>query len=573
MRPTLPIAFALALAACDEERITFTDGAAFVDAATDIAPTAPGAACGTNEQGEPLGGCSAGQYCVSPQEGFPNGYCAPDCRVAPCPAGSVCYPASTLHHYCLRGCARDSDCRVREGYVCRTWNPGFAPGCIPNDEPVGRRDGRACFATDSDGGVGPFLAPLPAVRFTSPSVGLSRAMLGTEAEAEPSIALDGRGGAVVSFMGVDTRSYWRGGVVRIAPDGSASAPLIVHDYDYPNVYQPTVAFDRAGTLHLVYVADFADRPGNFLRHTVSHDGGATVERAVSVFTDIACGLGCNAPVLAVGPDGTGDAVYAGAVGGRRDGSTVLSVARRAVDAAAFDLEVVIAALEVDGMQRRAPGIAALSAGPVAGEVTAAWVMRNLDNAQSSLGDRINRVRVRSSTDGGRTWGETSDATRAGDAPVAQVPWVARAAGVTHVVYVTGGVLGVWDVVLATRRDGASAWQHRVVNDDPERCATHAFAGLAVDGATGDAFVLWLDNRYDQAVAAAARCPADASQRCERNERVPGEPFVLSTTHDPLRWHGTRSALALAPDGALFAAWSDTRTGGPGVYLARGRAAP
>ncbi len=569
---TLTFASLTLVAGCDEPpKITFSD-ATFGTDAVDVPPTPPGQACGVNEQGEPLGGCSRGQYCVAPEEGFPNGYCAPDCRAAPCPTGAVCYPSSASRHYCLRGCERDSDCRTREGYVCRVWNPGSYPSCLPNDEPVGRRNGGPCYASEGDAGVGPFLAPLPAVTFTEPSVSVSREGFGTLSEAETSLAIAPTSGtAVLAFMGVDGHERWRGGFARINADGTVGAPATLHDFDFPDVLQPSVAFDRSGRLHVVYVANNPDIPGNALRHAASADQGATFERARSVLTSVACGLACAAPAVAVGPDGAGEAVYAGTIAGQRDGSGALIVARMAVDGTAFDPSTTLSAREIVGQQRRAPGIAALTAGPASGEVVAAWVMRNLDNALAGLGDPVNRVRVRSSSDGGRTWGTEEDITRAGDAPVAHVPWVARAHGVTHVVYVTGGLLGAWDVVLATKRDGESTWRHRVVNDDPDRCATHGFTGLAIDSATGDAHVAWIDGRFAAAVVAYARCPADSTQRCARNEAVSSTGFVLSTAADPMRWHGTRSALALGADGTLFAAWSDTRTGGPGVYLARGHA--
>lgn len=572
-RASLFAALALAAGCDDPARVTFVD-ASFGEVAADAPQTPPGQACGVNKQGEPLGGCSGGQYCIAPEEGFPNGYCAPDCRAAPCPAGAVCYPSSASRHYCLRGCQRDSDCREREGYVCRVWNPGSLPSCLPNDAPVGRRDGGACFVASEggDGGVGPFLAPLPTVAFTTPSVSVSRDGFGTLSEAEASLAVAPTSGAVVlGFMGVDGRERWRGGIARVSPDGAVGAPATLHDFDFPDVLQPSLAFDRSGRLHVAYVANNPDIPGNAFRHSTSTDQGATFERARSVLTQVACGLACAAPAIAIGRDGEGEAVYAATIAGQRDGSGALLIARMAVDATAFDAPVTLAAREVDGMRRRAPGIAAITAGPASGEAAAAWVMRNLDNALAGLGDPVNRVRVRASRDGGRTWGEAEDITRSGDAPVAHMPWIARARGVTHVVYVTGGLLGAWDVVLATRRDGETAWRHRVVNDDPERCATHGFAGLAVDPATGDAHLAWIDGRFAAATVAYARCSADATQRCGRNERVPGDGFVLSTAADPLRWHGTRSALALTADGSLFAAWSDTRTGGPGIYLARGSA--
>ena len=101
------------------------------------------------------------------------------------------------------------------------------------------------------------------------------------------------------------------------------------------------------------------------------------------------------------------------------------------------------------------------------------------------------------------------------------------------------------------------------------CATHAWAAVVADPVSGDAHVVWLDNRFGPGEVAYSRCPADVTQRCSRNELVSGEPFAFSTTQDPSRWVGTRSSLRLAPDGTLWAAWADTRTGGPGIYVVRG----
>ncbi len=563
------LACALFVMACDAPQVAFNDAGFAVFDAADATLVATGNACGTNDQGEPIGGCSAGQFCISPDEGFPNGYCAPDCRAAPCAEGDVCFPSSAQHHYCLRGCERDGDCRQREGYVCRAWRPGARPACVPNEEPIGRRDdGRACFATEGDGSVGPFLAPLPTGRFAR-AASLTRGRFEAMGEAEVSLAVDATGNAVVAFMGVDNRGlYWRGGVARVAPDGAVGAVTVLHDFDYPDTLAPGVAFDRAGRLHLVYVANHEDRPGNFLRHAVSLDGGVTFDRARSAFADVVCGLNCSSPMIAAGPDGDGDAVYVAAIAGQRDGTGALQVARMAADGSAFDPHSTLARLEVTSNARRAPGIASLAAGPARGAVYAAWVDRNVSHALSALGDRVNRVRLRASTDGARTWGDVEEVSRPEDAPVGHVPWVGAGGGVLHVAYVTGGLTGAWDVVLATRRDGDTQWQHRVVNDDPARCATHAFAGLSVDAVTGAGSVLWLDNRYGAGVVAFARCAADATVRCTRNEAVSDEGFVFTTARDPLRWHGTRSALARGPDGTLWGAWSDTRTGGPGVYAAR-----
>ncbi len=95
--------------------------------------------------------------------------------------------------------------------------------------------------------------------------------------------------------------------------------------------------------------------------------------------------------------------------------------------------------------------------------------------------------------------------------------------------------------------------------------------LATDLSRNALHVLWLDNRYGEGEVSYARCPVDDATPCAAAERVSDQPFRFTTGDNPLRWHGLRSALALAPDGRLWAAWSDTRTGGPAVYLSVGAA--
>jgi hypothetical protein len=196
----------------------------------------------------------------------------------------------------------------------------------------------------------------------------------------------------------------------------------------------------------------------------------------------------------------------------------------------------------------------------------AWIDENVDNLLASLGDRENRVRVRFGI-GDAT--PAIDLSRAMDAPVRFAPGVATNHDVTHVVYVTGGLTGVWDVIVATSRDGGRTWSHRTVNDDGS-CATHGWPSIAIDPASGDAHVVFVDNRFGPGEVVYARCPADPAVPCARNEAVSDTPFPFDTSTDPSRWLGTRTALVRAPDGTLWAAWTDTRSGGPGIYVTRGR---
>jgi hypothetical protein len=239
----------------------------------------------------------------------------------------------------------------------------------------------------------------------------------------------------------------------------------------------------------------------------------------------------------------------------------------------FGAPVTLAQPETTLDGSRDPAVAAVAPGPTAGTVLVTWVATNTQNPLSGLGDGRNRVRLRVSPDGGVSWGDVVDVSRAGmDQPVAQPPWVGTGGTATHVVYVSGGLDGVWNVILATRPNGVADWSYRVVNDEPA-CATHAFVGMAVDPSTGEAHVVWLDNRFGAGEVAYAHCPADPGQRCSRNELVSGAPmngYVFTTSLSTSDWLGTHSSVVLGSDGHVWAAWTDTRTGSPNVYVARSR---
>ena len=540
--------------------------------ATDIARTPIGTSCGLDPNGEALGGCSAGETCLSPTQGFPNGYCAQDCLRDACPDGTTCYPLDSTHRYCIQRCSTDADCRRADGYVCIPPRPGAAPTCLPNPEPIGRRaDGSACFTSiDRDAGSGPFLAPLPPSAFVTPPISASRERVGTLEETEPSIAIDPSAmhPMLVAYAGyalVNMVPYWRGGISRIASDGSIAGATMIRDADFPDVDVVNTRYDRTGRAHLAFVARNTDRPGNPVRYAASDDGAITFTRAASIFPETHCLLACDAPSFAIGARANGvDALFVTATRAVGEG-TELSFATALASDAMFAAPLALASLEHGTTARRAPRVSTVVAGSEPGVVIASWYDESLESGVASLGDRENRVRLRRSVDDGVTFAATVEVARSTDLPVRFAPAAAAAPGVIHVAYVTGGLLGVWDVILATSTDDGAHFTYRVVNDD-EPCATHGWPSIAADPATGDVDVLFVDNRFGPGEVVVAHCPRDGSQRCGRNQSVSVEPFALTTGLDPTRWIGTRTALVRAADGTLWAAWSDPRFGTPGVYV-------
>ncbi|MEI8258049.1 MAG: sialidase family protein, partial [Deltaproteobacteria bacterium] len=394
-------------------------------------------------------------------------------------------------------------------------------------------------------------------------------------ETDPSLTFDPSGlhDPLVAYAGyfiMNGVSYWRGGFSHLAADMSFLSAHVVRDHDFPDVTLVNVRYDHAGRLHLVFFAENTDRPGNPVRYASSDDGGATFTTPVYLFPQGHCLLRCETPAMAIGPADTArETVYATMTEYLGNGTTTLQFAAAPVTSGVFSPLVSLAEGEIAVTARRSPRVSAITAGPGAGFVAAVWIAQNMDNGLAPLGDPLNRVRVRVSHDGGATFGPMSEVARATDSPVGLPPGIEAGPGVLHVVYATGGLDGAWNVVLATSRDDGATWLYRVVNDDAP-CATHAWASLAVDPVSGDAHVLFLDNRFWPGEVVYSRCPADATQRCARNELVSGEAFALSTTQDATRWLGSRSALRFAPDGTLWAAWADTRSGGPGIYVSRGR---
>jgi hypothetical protein len=215
---------------------------------------------------------------------------------------------------------------------------------------------------------------------------------------------------------------------------------------------------------------------------------------------------------------------------------------------------------------------AVNANGVLGVSWVALAGMNEDGSSARFGSLDNHIVYRRSANGGRSFEAVRVVSRPEDQPVYEQPPVALDGSVAHVAYVNAtGAPGAWDLLLATSMDGGLSWRHRTVNDDPEPCATHAFPALVVDPTTHDVHLVWLDNRFGEGQVVYARCPADPSRPCGRNEAVSDRTFRFTTGRNPQTWHGDYLGLALGGDGTLWATWSDTRDGSPHMYASRGRA--
>ncbi len=72
-------------------------------------------------------------------DGFPGGYCfmEPCDDVQVCPAGATCVAPGSEVPGCFKTCAKDSDCRVGEGYICQLFVTKAPTGFGPSDRACG----------------------------------------------------------------------------------------------------------------------------------------------------------------------------------------------------------------------------------------------------------------------------------------------------------------------------------------------------------------------------------------------------------------------------------------------------
>jgi hypothetical protein len=140
----------------------------------------------------------------------------------------------------------------------------------------------------------------------------------------------------------------------------------------------------------------------------------------------------------------------------------------------------------------------------------------------------------------------------------------EARGLLYVAYPSGGADAKWDVFLATSRDQGHTWSRVKVNDDAS-CASHMVTNAALDPATGDVHVIWLENRSGPGGVAYARC-AQGGAACDPNEAVNDKPFATygMKRHDP-EWLGEYNTLFIDPARReLHAVWAQTVDSGEGA---------
>ena len=524
------------------------------------------------------GSCAAGQICLNDAIGFNGGYCVAVCNGgARCPSDSTC---STLQGFpvCLRTCAANADCRTAEGYVCAPSTTAGRRVCSVNDAPIGARaDGSACFTT----AAGPHqLAAPPRRTFMGANASVSSGRRDLAAAAEGNIAIHPTNGNVASsyiavgrssaFMGVSVSTNggttWEWGSVA-DPLGSASDPVL--DYAASNgALRMTFIGLRRNTLGQVQ--------GSTVRITESTDSGRTWAAPRAIEPTNFCNQGgiCDKPWIITGPGMTAgtEAVYIGYV---VQTMTAVNLTVQRSDDGGRTWSAPITIGRYSAGTPTTPNLIQFAVGRP-GEIAAAWVGLPVGMAAGAdgavrFGSPENHIYFRRSGDGFRTQDSLRVVSRPTDSPVYVQPPVAIDGDTVHVLYPSGNATAAWDLILATSTDRGATWAYRKVNDEPDSCATHAFPAIVVDTTTHVVHAIWLENRFGDGAVAYARCPGDPSMPCGANEAVSDDRFTFTTSRDPRTWHGDYLGLTLSPQGALWATWSDTRTGTPQMYVAHGRA--
>jgi hypothetical protein len=520
------------------------------------------------------GDCEEGQLCLPEQFGFPGGYCVQQCPDDACPADATCVGlGGGRYPICLKLCTRNSDCRTGEGYVC-TPVEGGQRVCVPTDGPTGTRDGEACFTTVP----GPHQLPaLERRTFSTPNLSMSQARTDSVSEAEGNVVASPTGTpVVVSYIAQSRGAVFMG--TSVTPDGTAIERTgTARDPEQPLNSDPVLAYTRDGRAHMVFLGYRGDASGNItnmrVRVATSMDDGRSWTNVRAIEPAGLCTNLCDKPWIVAGPapgDAGGENLYVGYMVQRGRTGVDLVLQRSEDGGTTWSLPATIGGVEVVAGSQVVPNLLTLAVSP---DGTLHVVYDGLSGTGGNTvryGSPANRVIYRRSTDGGRTWSRARSVARVTDSPVYNQPIVDVDGDSVHVVYVTGGTSGAWDVVLATSTDGGASWRHRQVNDEPESCATHAFPWMVADPRRHLVHVMWMENRFGDGAVAYAACPVDAGMPCGRNEQISDASFTLRTSRDPSRWHGDYQGLTLAPNGDLWASWSDTRTMSPAIYLARGR---
>jgi hypothetical protein len=501
------------------------------------------------------------------QARWPGGYCTLECvDDSGCAAwGGVCAFAEFGQGLCMKQCDVPKECR--QGYACIKGGLQTNEfGCVPTGFIATRGPGEACFQHDDP--QAPHYLPPPAFGF-GPSQQVD--VFDVQGD-EVVLAVDGQnnvvvGANVISSTGYQNPAFWGNG----QPPG-ISFTKNEGPADGLNAYysDPNVVVGKDGTFHYSTLGINPGDPEVRLLIARSTNAGASWTTVHANPPDD-CTLGSQPgfeavcmdhPWLAIGPDKlapANEALYAAYLASPpNDFSAVLL---RSVDG---------------GTTWGTPGKPNQSLRVFSYSELGAFVNLITPSVDESgnvhmvacgvidetKGSPLNSIYYSRTEDGGKTRTPPIVVNPPGESIPFNQPVIATDSGRIWVAYTRGAPDGAWDIVLAKSDDQATSFSYEVVNDEPEKCATHFYPALAVDRNTHRVYVGWYDGRYAPYEGYVMFSVCDPTQPgpkiCSENRAINDTPFYITTDRRTLAFIGDYFGLLARPNGELWAAWGDTR---------------
>jgi len=392
------------------------------------------------------------------------------------------------------------------------------------------------------------------------------------------------------------------------PDGDFTAPVALSTQASSGVYQfePAAALTIKGDLVVVYTSGGPLQGKSFLGVSrVPASGSPVIDQPLATTKQ-----NHFDPWLTATRDGAVHAVWLGHDGGGVDRNAEIGYARSADGGATWTAPVAIHdPADCPPDTRFCMDKPMIAAGPVPGK-PAQEAVRVFYSSETAGG-----MRMRSSTDGGKTWdapvtaieGAYGDVAIDGKGRIHLVvamaeprgaaafgspentiaytvsidgkqfapPVTVSAAGEsipfffvnptlaiddqrgwTYVAYAAGTPDGKWDIQLAASHDSGKTWKRTRINDD-ETCANHMVPNLVVDPADGTVHVTFFENRGGGGHLAYTTCKPGAAS-CAPVVRAAPDMAAYELVRHSSKWLGEYEALVLDPRRrVLHAVWTQT----------------
>jgi hypothetical protein len=129
-------------------------------------------------------------------------------------------------------------------------------------------------------------------------------------------------------------------------------------------------------------------------------------------------------------------------------------------------------------------------------------------------------------------------------------------GWIYVAYVAGSPDGKWDIQLAATTDNGKTWKHTKVNDDAT-CANHMVPNLALDPTDGTLHVTFYENRGGAGHVSYTSCKP-AGGTCSAVVRASPDMAAYELVRHSSKWLGEYESLVIDPKRKiLHAVWTHT----------------